>query len=61
MEDLKKNTHGGARKGAGRPKSTRKKTVSITLDQEDIKLFKSIGGSKWLREKLNEFRNSSTN
>lgn len=55
---MEEKRRGGARKGAGRPKSLtgRKKTMGITLSDADIELLKSLGGSRWIRQKLNEVR-----
>lgn len=50
------STHGGARKGAGRPKlhRTGARAVSVRMTPKQSQLFVSIGGAKWLRELLDQ-------
>ena len=49
MEPVK--THGGARKGAGRPTAdTHEVTIRLTRDEHEK--LKKLGGSKWVRVQI---------
>lgn len=51
--DKQTSTKGGARKGAGRPKTGRQyHNVNVCLTEAQRTQFKALGGSSWLREQL---------
>jgi len=50
--------HGGAREGAGRPKSDtkpdKKESVTIRLTPDQREKLQVLGGGKWVRQMINE-------
>lgn len=57
MKMEKKNTHGGARAGAGRKPMQDKafeKMLNIRVNARQKDVFNELGGAKWLREALDE-------
>lgn len=55
-EPKAKGTWGGARPNSGPKKGPETKIVKVLLEPHDAELFKSIGGSKWLRAQLQKER-----
>lgn len=54
----KTNTRGGARPGAGRKAADGAKkmvVVSASVTEEQRDKFKALGGSVWLRSKINHY------
>ena len=55
-EQKTKGTWGGARPNSGPKKGPETKIVKVLLEPHDAELFKSLGGSKWLRTQLKKER-----
>mgnify|MGYP000876471207 CR=1 FL=1 len=57
-EATRKNKHGGAREGAGRPegsvKPDKKESITVRLTPEQREKLKVLGGAKWIRQKIDE-------
>lgn len=52
-----KKTHGGARKGAGRPKlEVPTKYITVRLTEDEHKVFKALGGSDFVRRMINKHK-----
>lgn len=56
QEKKPKGTWGGARPNSGPKKGPETKIVKVLLEPHDAEFFKSLGGSKWLRNQLKKER-----
>ena len=54
------NTWGGKRSHSGRKKGIARFKVMVSLDRAQRAFFKSLGGSKWLREQLEMLQSEQT-
>lgn len=53
MTEKKKSCRGGVRPGAGRkPDQVPRKYFQVRMSEEERKIFKSLGGSRWLQATL---------
>jgi hypothetical protein len=51
-----KATHGGARKGAGRPSAGLTETIRARVTPGEKAKLEKLGGSEWIREQINRAR-----
>jgi len=55
---MEKSKRGGAGRGQGRPigttKPDKKESITVRLSPEQREKLQSLGGAKWIREKIDE-------